>query len=364
MVGGYEGVRVLVTGGTGFIGSRLVERLVLEEKAEVRVLVHKWAKAAWVSRTTAELIQGDLGDPESVREAIRGCDVVFHCAAGAGTLEGCAAINVDGTRVVLESATEEGVSRFVHMSTIVVHGPTPPDGANEEDEFRPLGDPYADTKIQGERLAWEFWAEKELPVTVIRPTFVWGPRSPYYTIEPVQKMKKGQWSLIDRGEGTCHAVYVDTLVDAILLAGVKPEAVGKSFFVTDGGNYTWADFYSRLGRMVGVTSLPSASSTSWQTPVAFLLTGTLGRIIYAMRRTPKVEPARFIVRGTRYAIRLVKEFIAKKAPYARWDMDQYARRGGLDTSRAEALLGYRPRYTLDEAMSETEAWLRDQNYLS
>ncbi|PZC46128.1 MAG: Nucleoside-diphosphate-sugar epimerase/Nucleoside-diphosphate-sugar epimerase [Chloroflexi bacterium] len=364
MVGGYEGVRVLVTGGTGFIGSRLVERLVIEEKAEVRVLVHHWAKAAWVSRTSADLIEGDVTDPLSVKEAMQGCDVVFHCAAGAGPLEACETINVEGTRVVLQSAVEEGVSRFVHLSTIVVHGPTPPDEANEEDAFRPLGDPYADTKIKGELLAWDFWKKKGLPVTVIRPTFVWGPRSPYYTIEPVQKIKKGQWSLVDKGHGLCHAVYVDNLVDAILLAGVRPEAVGNAFFVTDGGGYTWAAFYSGLARMVGVTSLPSASSTSWQMPIAFFLTGALGRIIYAMRRTPKAEPARFLVRGVRFAIRMVKEFIGKKAPYPRPDMAMYAHTGRLDTSRAEALLGYQPRYNLDEAMHETEVWLRDQNYLS
>src|SRR6187431_1917039 len=99
----YENKQILVTGGTGFIGSRLAERLRFEEKAKVNVLVNSWSKATWVSRSDVNLIQGNINDYETLEKAIAGNEIVFHCVGVGGSLENCLKINLEGTKNVLKA---------------------------------------------------------------------------------------------------------------------------------------------------------------------------------------------------------------------------------------------------------------------
>ena len=99
--------------------------------------------------------------------------------------------------------------------------------------FHLTGSLYGDSKIAAEEVVWEYWRERHLPVVVIRPFPVWGPISPSFTLWPMKRIKDGRRCLVAKGEGTCQAVYVDDLVDAILLAGLKPEAVGEAFLIDD-----------------------------------------------------------------------------------------------------------------------------------
>ena len=359
----YAGRRILVTGGTGFIGSRLAERLALEEHASVRVLVHDWCKAVWVSRADVELVQGDVRNPASLAQAMRDCEIVFHCVGVGGPRDFCMAVNVDGTRNILECAYAEGVKRVVYLSSIAVHGPALPENADEQDGFRPIGMAYGDSKIMAEEAVWRFFREQKLPVVVLRPTFVWGPRSPFFTIEPVTKMKFGQWFLVDGGQGTCHAVYIDNLVDAILLAGCKDEAVGQAFFITDGQPCTWAEFFGYYARMLGIDTLPTVSSNSLTVRAMRVLVQLMDSLLAKLSHTPTQQPGRTLVRGTRFGIRLVRRLFDRHVPFDSWDMAKYARRGGLNTTKAHALLGYKPRISLEEGMRETEIWLRDQEVI-
>ena len=359
----YAGRKILVTGGTGLIGSRLAERLALEEHARVRVLVRDWRKAVWVARADVELVQGDVRDSDSLAQAMQGCEIVFHCVGVGGSREVCVAVNVDGTRNVLECALAEGVKRIVYLSSIAVHGPAPPDNADEQDEFRRTGAPYGDSKIAAEEVIWQFWEQQHLPVVVIRPTFVWGPRSGWFTVEPVRRMKAGRWFLVDGGQGTCHAVYIDNLVDALLLTGVTPEAVGEAFLITDGRPCTWAEFYGHYAQMLELESLPSMSSDSRLMQAVRPLLQMADRLLTKLGDTPAHEPARILVRGTRFGARVLRGALAQYAPLNPWDIAKYARRGSLNTSKARTLLGYQPRISLQEGMHETEIWLRDQRFI-
>jgi len=363
----YAGYKALVTGGTGFIGGRLAERLCVEEGAEVRVLVHDWRNAVWVSRADVELVQGDVTDSESVAQAIEGCDIIFHCVGVGGSYEQCMRVNLDGTQNILNNAIKANIKRIIYLSTIAVHGPNPPNDVNERDEFRRIGTPYGDSKIAAEELIWSFWKEKHIPITVIRPTFIWGPRSSYFTVWPVRLMKDNQWFLVDGGRGTCHANYVDNLVDAILLAGIEEKAIGEAFLVTGDQPCTWSEFFGYYARMNKKNELPSVYSNSYKTQVdriSRVPLKILGNISKILRHTPTFEPARTLTRGMRFGLKILRRpFIKCLLPFDSWDMLKYARIGGLDTSKIKTLLGYRPRVSLEQGMKETMIWLRDQRII-
>ena len=152
----YKGKKVLVTGGTGFIGSRLAERLYIDEQADVKVMVHNWPKAAWVSRLGVELVKADITNAQDVDEAVKGCEIVFHCVGVGGSLEQCMNINVEGTKNVLAACKKHKVKRIVYLSSVVVHGPDIFDGMNEDAPFVKTGDPYADSKIEAEQYFTSF----------------------------------------------------------------------------------------------------------------------------------------------------------------------------------------------------------------
>lgn len=354
----YEGKTVLITGGTGFIGGRLAERLALEEGASVRALVRNWASAVWVSRVRAALVQGDVTDADSVAEAMNGCSVVFHCASGGESRDEYLATNVGGTRNVLDAALTTGVERVVHISSIAVHGPSPPNGANEDAPFVPTGKAYGDSKIEAEQLVWQYWREHELPVTVVRPTFVWGPRSGLFTSRPLRAMKSRAFALIDAGSGSCNAVYVDNLVDAILLAGLRPEAVGEAFIVTDGLDVTWSDFFGHYARLLGVdlSSFPSLRSRSPLVRFGARAREFLEGLLVAL----SPNPAPLWRRAIRRSARIARDLLVQRGTPTPWDLAKYARRGALDTSKAGRMLGYSPRYSLEDGMRDTLVWVKDQ----
>jgi nucleoside-diphosphate-sugar epimerase len=359
----YQGRRVLVTGGTGLIGSRLAERLALEEKAQVRVLVHTWSKAAWVSRADVELVQGDIRDPAAMAAALQGCDVVFHCAGARGAWPLCHATNVEGTRAVLEAAARGNSLRVVHLSSSAVHGPILSEGADETAPLMRSGTPYADTKIESEELVRRFSASHGLQATIVRPTFVWGPCSPSFTLMPIRQMQLGRWFLVDGGRGTCNAVYIDHLVDALLLAGEREAALGEAFLVTDDYGITWGEFFEHYRRMLNAEPLPSVRSES---PVARALRPpirAIDRLLGPSARVPEYEPAPLLVRGARSGLMRLRAHLTRHAPFSDWDLAQYSKQGRLNIAKARALLGYEPRLSLDEAMQATEAWLRDQHLL-
>jgi nucleoside-diphosphate-sugar epimerase len=352
----YEGARILVTGGTGFVGGRLTERLVIEHRANVRVLVRDWSRAVWVSRVAAELVQGEVTERESVDRAVEGCRVVFHCASGGHSAAEYMRTNLEGTCTVLAAAHAAGVKRFVYLSSIAVHGPSPPADADETDAYRSFGRGYSDSKIAAEKAVFDLGRQLGLAVVVVRPTFVWGPRSALFTVRPLLALRSGAFRLVDEGIGDCHAVYIDNLVDLLLAAGTAAEAVGEAFFATDGYGITWREFFGFYGRWLGVALPPSVSSRSRFVRIQSGFLDWVGALLQRLQGSPAPIWKRVIRRGARIAS---SRFESRGIPTT-WDLEKYARRGRLNTDKAKRLLGHQSRWSLAEAMHETELWVRDQ----
>jgi nucleoside-diphosphate-sugar epimerase len=322
----------LVTGATGFIGGHLARRLVAAG-GPVRVLCRgAGAGKLWPEvRERAEVCEGDVRDGESVRRAVRGARRVFHCAGHVsdwGADEEFHAVNVAGTERLLEAARAEGVERFVHLSSIAVFGvPSPP----AFDDASPYGagqDPYSRTKIAGERAALSAHAEGRVPVTVLRPAVVYGPRGTWLE-EPVRMMRAGKMFLLGGGEGTCHPCYVENLVDAMLVAAEHPRAVGGAFIVGDDAPISFAEYFAHLARLAGVPPV----TRSIQLPVA--------------RATATALEAAARLRRSRSRPLLTHAAIDMVTAVSRMSM----RRIGEE-------LGFTPRYTVAAAMEELAPWVR------
>lgn len=249
--------RALVTGATGFIGGRLAEVLVAQG-VEVVALVRRWGSASRLSRLPVRMVGGDVLDPPSLREASTGCDVVFHCAVDFRTQGGAhKRSSAEGTGNVLRAALDAGASRVVHLSSAAVHGLSPKRGTAVEEgaPLRRVGHDYCDGKIAAEGIVRDFQRRHGLPVTILRPTVVYGPFGSY-SASPARVAREGRLLLVDGAGGVCNALYVDDLVQAILLAAVRSEAVGQIFNVSGPRPLTWREYLEGHAAALGPDFVP------------------------------------------------------------------------------------------------------------
>jgi nucleoside-diphosphate-sugar epimerase len=329
-----RGLLALVTGASGFIGGRLAERLVTEEGVRVRAMVRNTAKAGRLGKLPLEIVQGDLLDPQSLGKAIKGCDLVFHCAAllrETGIKKEFYQTNVEGTENILEAAVHAGVKKFVHMSSVAVYGLNPPDGADENTAYQPCGYLYCDTKIAAEEIVWAYHREKKLPVVVIRPAPVYGPHSKQWSILPIKMIKSGQMMLINKGTGLCNYVYIDNLIDATLLATKRDESVGQAYIITDGIAIPWKAFFGCYAQMAGKPQMRSVPEL-------------LGKLVAL-------------------GMEVTSKFTGKQPKITRQAVGFLTRKARFSIEKARSELGYQPRLSLKEGMRITEQWLREEGHL-
>jgi nucleoside-diphosphate-sugar epimerase len=320
---------VFVTGATGFVGSHLTERL-WREGACVRVLARDPQKLPPELRDRVEVVCGDLLQLDGFVQALADCDCVFHVAAWLGRpnrRETAYAVNVDATRQLVEAARAAGVRRFVGTSSIAVYGPVP---EGVVDETWPSSDVYlySETKTRGEQAVFAAQTDR-LSVTVLRPAQVFGPRGGAWTTLPVKLVRRGLPMLIGGGQGLAHPVYVENLVDAYLLAAQREEAMGEAFTICD-ADMPWRDFYGRYAAMLG--------------------------------KRPRSIPA-WLAWGVAFSGEIAAKLTRRPPPFSRAMLGYVTGRCTFSTEKARRLLGWSPRFSFDEAMSRTEAWLRAAGYL-
>lgn len=322
-------VPVLITGATGFIGSYLTERL-LSSGTPVRILARSPEKAAPLAALGAEVVYGDLTKPETLGPACAGCGVVYHCAAWLGSPyhEGIAwQVNVAGTAALVSAAIAARVERFVHLSSLAVYGPVRSGVVTEDSPLWQGVELYGDSKISGERVLRQA-AGHGLSAVILRPGMVHGPRSRGWTLWFVERIRKGYPVVVARGVGLCRPVFIENLVDAMVLAATRPVA-GHAFTIVD-ADIPWRDFLAFYSRMLD-------------------------------------RPARSVPRAAAYALAAaadLRAFFADTAPRIRPVAVGYAvSQARYSTGKARRLLGWSPKIPLDEAMRITEQWLRWQGHL-
>lgn len=237
--------KILVTGATGFIGSRLCELLSLAHKLPYRALVRDFSRAARIARLDTELVGGDMLDAGSLARAVEGCDVVVNLAHGDD-----AAAETQTTRLV-EVCARAKVKRFVHMSSMAVYGPSPrtslvTEGATPIEKWN---EAYSDAKAAAEAVVRAAGKRGTLATVILRPTIVYGPFS-FFVTPIVADARQGKISLIDGGRGICNAVYVDDVCESVVAGIFRDDAVGSIVQINGDTRITWRDFITTFADMV------------------------------------------------------------------------------------------------------------------
>lgn len=282
-------MRLFITGATGFIGRHLADRLAASEHDFV-CLVRPTSDTRHLEQTRARLVVGDLTDPESLRKGMTGCQGVVHLAAAFTFWNRdrtrFRAVNLKGTRNVMEAALAEGVEKVVHVSTVAVWGNAP----WPITEDTPLGDrcegDYVRTKRLAEELVWELYEERGLPLVVIYPSCVIGPDDPNAAGIFFRRIVHGRLPAQVLSEHDFAWVHVRDVAEATVRALEKAENVGEKYIVS-GQNLTFGEI-SRLVSETSGTPLPRLHMPDWLTVAGATLLTAASRI---SKRPPPLEMA-------------------------------------------------------------------------
>jgi dihydroflavonol-4-reductase len=283
-----------VTGGTGFIGSRLVALLVARG-VQVRALARSQAGLEKVKALGAAPIQGDVTDPGSMKEALRGCDVVFHVASmyevGLRYKTQMEKVNVDGVRNVIETALAVGVPKIIFTGTVGVFGDTKGRTVDETYEYQgKFSTVYERTKWIAHYQVVQPFIKQGAPIIVVMPSAVFGPDD-HSTINDLMKLHlRRRLPVVPGKETTFSYVYVDDVAEGHILAAEKGR-IGESYILA-GTKLSFSEFVNLWPKVSGcpapVFGIPSVFLRIWWPllallervfPMPALLSGEAARVL-------------------------------------------------------------------------------------
>ena len=323
---------VLVTGATGFTGSHLAKRLV-DEGFYVKAIVRDVKKAQGLQEIGVELIEGDLKDKELIYRSMEGVRIVFHVAAlfrQAGLPDSeYWFVNKQAAMQLAQAALDEGVEKFVHCSTIGVHGDVKNPPCNEEGPLAP-GDIYQVTKLEGEKAVYQLYQDKNLPLTVIRPAGIYGPGDLRF-LKLFKLIKNKKFIMIGKGKTLWHPIYIDDLVEAFILAGKKGNE-GEIFII--GGS----EYFPLNELVITIADVLKVKRPQWKIPF-----------------------------GPVYFFAACCEFICKmlklEPPLHRRRVDFFKKTRAFDVSHATKKLGFKAKVLLKDGIAKTANWYQEQGLL-
>ncbi len=321
--------RVFVTGALGFVGRALLERY---RGLGVQVAgMDQRADPEW------NVVAGDLGEPGAWQKHADGCDLLVHTAAVVSNVappELYRRIGLGGTRLALDAAVRGGARRFLHVSSMGAYGWHRPPDTNEKTPITVLsGNAYQDAKAASEHPVLAAHAAGEIACTIVRPSDVYGPDSRPWVRIPLEMLRRGLFFLPAHGRGMFSPIYIDDLVDGILLAAGLPEGVGQIFNLLGVAPVPAREFFAHHVRWAGGSGPPR----SFSTPTAIRIAGVASTLSKLLGRPTEASPE---------TMRMLSKDHAPSC------------------EKARRLLGYVPRVDLDEGMRRTEAALREEGAIA
>lgn len=326
-------MKVLVTGATGFAGGHLAKALA-DRGEEVRVLVRNPDRLRADLKDRVEAVRGSVTDQDAVGQAVEGCEQIYHLAAAyreAGIRKHVYAdVHVTGTQYLLNAALRHGVKRFIHCSTMGVHGHVTREPSDESSPFNP-GDEYQRTKLNGEKLVWEFCRKNNLPFSIVRPGAIYGPGD-MRLLKLFRQVQKGTFPILGSGKVNYHLVYIDDLVAGFLLCGREEAALSEAFFFGHDRYISLNDMTALIARILEVDP-PKIRFPVWPVYAAAILCEA---ICYPFKWDP---------------------------PLFRRRVDFFTHNRAFTVAKAQRLLNYTPGLSIEEGFRRTIAWYRQEGHM-
>ena len=324
-------MRNLITGATGFVGSHIAQRLKTHGD-EVIALVRKTSDTGFLTGIGVKLAYGDINDIASIKRAMSGVDIVYHSAALADewiSPQVARRVNVEGTKNLLDCALEAKVKRFVFISSLAVLGMRDHHGTGADAPYHKTGDSYIDTKIDSEQLVMDYYNKYGLPVTVVRPGFVFGPRDNKLIPRIYDRISKNEFAFVGNGKNKINSVYIENLTDAIVLAAGSDKAVGQKYNVTNDSGMTLE------GLIYKITDIWNLQRPTKHIPkpVAYLACA----LLTGWARLTKAKEPPYITKTRIKFLSLNLDF---------------------DITKTRKDLGYVPRISIEEGLKRTKEWMQ------
>lgn len=326
-------MKILITGATGFTGSHLAERLAAKGH-DVKCLVRQSSRYNFLEKKGCKILLGDIRDNVSVEKAVSGTDIIFNIAAIFRTWGLPDTVyydtHVSGTRNLLWAGQRHGIKRFIHCSTIGVHGSIKNPPGDENSPFNP-GDIYQKTKLEAEQLVLKYHKDHKFPAVIIRPAGIYGPGDIRF-LKLFRTIAKRNFVMIGNGKTLWHPVYIDDLITGFELAMTARNIEGEAFIL---GGPEYLTLNELVNFIADTLNIPHPRLHIPAKPIQFA--GTLC------------------------------EFVCKpfgiKPPLFRSRVDFFTKTRAFNISKAKERLGYMPRYDIITGLRLTAQWYKENRLL-
>jgi nucleoside-diphosphate-sugar epimerase len=326
-------MKVLVTGATGFVGSHLCERLI-QEGYEVRALARESSDVSLLKSLGIQIVYGNILDIDSVERAVDGCGVVYHLAARTSRhSSSCSqddyAINIEGTKRVVNAAVKAGIERFVYGSSVGVYGIIKNPPVDEQTPPNP-NTCYRDSKLKGEVVVLSQYKNEGLPVVIARISSVYGPRSLNW-LSLFQALARKRFRMLGSGENHRDMVYISDVVEGIKLCGVKKGIEGETYILSGKEPQKLNQLVYMIAEELGV-NIPSIRSPEFP----FRAWYDFATFIY-------MHSGLELPRAHTYEL-----FLEDRV---------------LNITKAQKELGYDPKVSIREGIQQAVRWYRENGYI-
>jgi dihydroflavonol-4-reductase len=329
------GARVLVTGASGYTGTVLVKKLVAQG-ASVRAIARKSSNLTPFEGLSVEWIRGDVFDPATIAQAIQGIEYVIHVAAAYReakiTDETYHKVHIESTKLLAQGLLKApSFKRFVHVSTVGVHGHIDEPPADETYRFSP-GDVYQRTKAEAEIWIRDFASANHFPISVVRPAAIYGPGDKRL-LKVFKMASKPIFPLFGRGQGLYHLIHVDDLTDIFILAALHPAAAGEVFIAGNAAPSRLQDIARTIADEIENSKMRFVRFPAWPLFLA-------ADMCEAICKPFGIEP-----------------------PIYRRRVAFFTKDRAFNTGKLKNLLGYSNRIGVEEGLRSTAQWYREAGWL-
>lgn len=328
-----EGLKVFVTGGTGFIGSHLVEALI-EKGIKVRVFARDRKKSKDLFRENVEIVEGDLLDSTSIERGVKGVDIVFHLASvinvGNVSDDYYYKVNVEGTKNLLKASLKENVKKFIFSSSVNVYPPISKEKLTEDSPCAP-DEILGKAKLEAEKIIKNFCENSGLNFVNLRISRVYGPRD-LSLLKLFKQINSGLFFMIGNGNGLIQPIFVKDVVEALMLSAEKDEIKNEIIIIAGSEILTKREFCNEIAMVLG-------------------------------RHIPSFYIPVFLAIPPIYLSEKLFVFLKKDPVLSRRRARFFLTSQSFNIDKARRLLNFEPKVNVKEGLGLTIEWYRGKNLI-